>query len=218
MKRKRLLCAVLALVLLFSTQPTALALFDNQRSTVVDATCRLPVIKVAVPTSAKVYINPFALPVSIRGQSEEQQIVCSHVWIANRSDADIEVDVTVTGAVKEGSTMSLATSPTGGTGTDKKAFVYFEIHQADDSDYDLVDWDPAYDAEKHIVVIAGVPVTKKNIVTLPALTLDNEIAPGGYAPFRLTGDAVRTPTDKWTTKDGINVTVAFTFTPLPYED
>ena len=216
MKRKRLLCAVLALVLLFSAQPTAAALFANQREIVIDANCRLPVIKVAVPTSAKVYINPFALPVSVNGRNEERQIISSPLWIANRSDAAIEVDVTVTGAVKAESTMTLASSPTGGAGTDKKAFVYFEIQQADDPDYDYVKWDPVYDSSKHIVVTEGVPITKKNIVTLPALTLDNEVAPGGYAPFRLSGDAVKTPANAWTTKDGLNVTVAFTFTPLPY--
>ena len=55
-------------------------------------------------------------------------------------------------------------------------------------------------------------------MTLPARTLDGEVAEGGYAPFRLTGDAVKNPTDAWNTRDGINVMVAFTFTPLSYEN
>lgn len=164
------------------------------------------------------YINPFNLPVSINGQSEDTQIVSSRGRIANKSDVALDVDVTVTGAVKQGSTMSLAASPTGGTGTVKSAFVYFEIHQANDSDYDLVNWDSEFDVAKHIVVTAGVPITKKEIMTLPAMTIDKEVAPGGYALFRLSGDAVRYPTDAWTSNDGIVVTIAFTFTPLSYTD
>lgn len=214
MKRKGMLCAILALVLLFSVQPAAAA--PNQRSTVINATCRLPVIRITLPPSGSVYINPFQLPVTINGRNEEQQIVSSRGRIASKSDIPLNVDVTVTGAVKSGSTMTLASSPTGGSGSAKSAFVYFEIHQVDDPDYDLVDWDAEYDAAKHIVVTDGVPITKKSIMTLPAMTMDKEVAPGGYALFRLSGDAVRQPTDAWTSNDGLTVTVAFTFTPIPY--
>lgn len=213
--RKRLFCAVLALIMLFSAQSEAAA--SLQQSTVIDATCRLPVIRVSIPTSGSVYLNPFELPVSIDGRSEERQIVSSLGQIANESDVALDVDVTVTGAVTSGSTMSLADSPTGGVGSIKSAFVYFEIHQTDGLDYDLVDWDAEFDAVKHIVVTDGVPTTKRGIMTLPAMTKDGEVAPGGYALFRLSGDAVKYPEDDaWTSADGIVVTVAFTFTPVPY--
>ena len=113
--------------------------------------------------------------------------------------------------------MTLAPAPTGGIGTEKEAFVYFEIKQADSGDPADIKWEPAYDAGKHIAVISDAPETRENILTLPARTLAGEVAAGGYAPFRLTGDAVKSPTDPWNSMDGINVTVAFTFTPLPYE-
>lgn len=212
--RKRLFCAVLALFMLLSVQPTAAA--SNHRSTIINATCRLPVIRVFIPSSGTVYLNPYKLSVSINGQSEDRQIVSSRGRVYSKSDIPLDMDVTVTGAVKSGSTMTLASSPTGGSGSAKSAFVYFEIHQVDDPDYDLVDWDAEYDAAKHIVVTDGVPITKKSIMTLPAMTMDKEVAPGGYALFRLSGDAVRQPTDAWTSNDGLTVTVAFTFTPIPY--
>lgn len=212
--RKRLLCAALALVFLFAVQPPAAA--SNHRSTVISATCRLPVIRVILPGAGTTFLNPYQLSVSVRGQSEEQQIVSTRGRMYSRSDIPLNVDVTVTGAIKQGSTMTLASSPTGGFGTAKSAFVYFEIHQADDTDFDLVEWDTEYDPSRHIVVTDGVPVTRQSIMTLPAMTVDREVGPGGYALFRMSGDAVRQPTDAWTSTDGILVNVAFTFTPIPY--
>ncbi|MCI8538584.1 MAG: hypothetical protein HFF18_07990 [Oscillospiraceae bacterium] len=215
MKRKGLLCAILALVLLFSAQPAAVAA-GNVRSTIIRTTCRLPVIKVTVPTSASVYINPLRFPVSIGDEEADEQIISTPAAIANMSEVPVAVDVTVAGAVKTGSTMTLASAPTGGSGTEKSAFVYFEIKQADSEYPEDVQWDPSYDAAEHIAVISGVPITRQNIMTLPARTLDGEVAEGGYAPFRLTGDAVKKPTNAWNSRDGINVSVAFTFTPLSY--
>ncbi len=217
MKRKGLLCAILALILLLSAQPAAAANTGNKRTTVITATkCRLPVIRVAVPTTGSVYINPLKVPVYIGDLESDEQIISPPVSIANMSDVPLKVDVAVTGAIKAGSTMSLVTSPTGGSGTNKSAFVYFDIKQSNSEDPESVEWDPAYDASKHIAVVAGVPITKNDVFTLPAMTLDGEIAEGGYAPFRLSGDAVKKPTDAWNSKDGIYVTVAFTFTPVPY--
>ncbi len=216
MKRKVLLCALLAaLVLLCSTRPAA-ALLSNERDTVITADIRMPIISVTVPSSAEVYINPFQLPVEIGGEDQRDQIICTPAVIASASDIPLKVSVTVTGAVKEGSDMTLAASPTYGTGTAKSAFVYFEMVQSNSEDIESARWASAYDSSKHVPVVPNVPQTGTDLLTLPPMTKDGEIANGGYAPFRLTGDAVRKPTAEWTEKDGINVTIAFTFTPVPY--
>lgn len=217
MKRKGMLCAILALVLLFSAQPVAAASANDGCTTTIVADCRLPVISVTVPSSASVYINPFQLPVTIGETESTSQIISTPASIANMSEVPLEVDVTVAGEVNDGSNMTLASTPTGGTGTSKNAFVYFEIQQADSADITSVEWDPVYDVSKHIAIVNDTPVTQQSILTLPARTLAGEVAAGGYAPFRLTGDAVKSPTDPWNSMDGIIVTVAFTFTPLPYE-
>lgn len=219
MKRKRLLCAAMALILLFSVQPTAAALTSNQRSTVITVKTRLPVIRVAVPGKASVYINPLQFPVSIGDGESTEQIISTPAALANYSEVPMAVDVTVAGEVKAGSTMTVSPTPTGGAGTDKRAFFYFEMQQAGPECAEAperVEWDSGYDAAKHLVIVPGTPATKQNILTLSARTLDGELAEGGYAPFRLTGDAVKNPTNPWNSKDGINVTVAFTFTPLSY--
>ena len=220
MKQRRLLCAGLALVLLLSAQPTAAALTPPYSQAVeITGDARIPTISVTVPTSGEVYINPLELPVDIgTGRRDYGQILSTPACIANESEVAMQVDLTLTASLKEGSTMRLATSPTGGGGTEKQAFIYFEIQQADTDRVNRVKWDSAYDESKHIVIQDGMSVTKTNVMKLPPITPRGRVAPGGYAPFRLTGDAVANPTDEWTEKDGINVTVAFTFTPLHYRD
>ena len=217
MMRKQLLCAILALVLLISAQPAAMAT-SNQRGTEFTTTTKLPTINVTVPGKGSVVINPLGLPVSIGGTDSTDQIVCTPRQLINKSDVRLSVDISVTGAVKEGSDMELASSPTGGAGTVKKAFVYFEIHQADTDDLDHFEgWDEEYDPLEHIVVENGIEHEVEEIMILPAKTLDGGIAPGGYAPFRLAGDAVKNPDNAWKKTDGINVVIAYTFTPLSYD-
>lgn len=215
MKRKSLFCSILALALFFSMQSMAIAA-GNVRSITIRATCKLPTIQVTVPTSASVYINPLRLPVSIGDEDGHQQIISTPAAIANRSDVPLSVNVAVRGTVKSGSDMTLVSAPTGGTGTDKSAFVYFEIKQANSEYPEDVQWDNSYDAANHMLIMNGEPITRQEIMTLPAKTLDGEVSEGGYAQFRLTGDAVQNPTIPWNSRDGINVVVAFTFTPLPY--
>ena len=219
MKRKALLCALLALALLFPVQ-SASALLSNERGTVIQGSARLPIINVLVPASVNILINPYEMPVSIGDGVYTDQILCNPAYIVSLSDIPLRVDVSVTGSVYPDSDMTLVSSPTYGAGTSKKAFAYFEMQTADWDFPQAVQWDPAYNPAKHIVVADGVTKAKQNIVTLPALPLNYDIygmlAEDAYAWFRQTGDTARNPTSEWNTKDGMKVTVAFTFTPISY--
>ncbi len=217
MKRKALLCVLLALILLCSTRPAA-ALLSNERGIVIEGTSRLPVIDVVVPASVNILINPFEMPVSIGDGVYTDQIICSPAYIFSRSDIPLKVDVSITASVYPDSDMTLATAPTYGSGTSKRAFVYFEMQTSDWEYPELVQWDPAYNSAKHIAVADGVTKTKQNILTLRPITEGEYGLPpkNAYAWFRLAGDAARDPTSEWNNKDGIRVTVAFTFTPQSY--
>lgn len=221
MKRKRLICAVLALVMLFSMQSAATAAYPggNIRSTEFSSALRMPVISVSVPSYASVYINPLRLPVSIgSGEEDTGQILSTPTCLINRSDAPLDVDVTVTGAINEGSDMTLAPSTTKGSGsTAKRVFIYFEIQSASTDDVEAVQWDAAYDPAKHIVVSSTGSNTKRNLIRLAPMTLDGDVGEGGYGPFRLTGDAIEHPSTPWNGNDGIKVQIAFTFTPVPFD-
>ena len=122
----------------------------------------------------------------------------------------------MTGAVKEGSDMTLAATPTNKAGTAKEAFVYFEIVQSNYEEVRRSLWAEAYDPTKHIVVTEGESPARTDMLTLEPLNKYGEVAKGGHAQFRLAGDAVRKPESEWNQKDGIDVMIAFTFTPVSY--
>lgn len=116
MKRKALLCATLALILLLSAPSAVLA--SGQPETVIEGTTRLPVISVTVPASVDIMINPFQMPVAIGNGESAEQIICSPAYILSTSEVPVRVDVTVTGSVYAKSDMSLVSSP-----TDRKSVV-----------------------------------------------------------------------------------------------
>lgn len=199
MKKKLLLSTVLALLL----SVPALA---SDNFTTIDALCMVPDISVVVPTTAEVFINPYRMPITIEEQETTAQIVSTSATIENKSDVPISVTVTVTGTVNGGSDMTLSSTATGGTGTRKRAFVYFEIQAS--SGVGQVAWDSEYDAEKHLVVRTSAK-TRENIVTLDAADGANR-----FGAFRLTGDCTASPRAAWNENDSIDVEIAFTFTPL----
>jgi hypothetical protein len=206
MKNKKL-TVFIVFILLFVMVPPAFADGPNT-STRIDALCNIPEIRVTVPPSANVYINPFNIPVEIDGESIQEQIVCDPSYIENASEVPISVSASVTGVLKEGSDMRLISSSTEGVGlTSKSAFVYFEIQAAENPDQAV--WDQDYDATKHIIVRTSTKA-KKNIVTIAQAD-----QPKHFGVFRLTGDCVPTPRREWTEADGIDVSIAFTFKPLP---
>lgn len=219
MMRKRLLCAALALAMFFPAQSAAAAAqTGNIRSMIINANTRLPTINVTVASTGKAFINPYMLDVEIDGEDTNEQIICEPCGIINESDIPLAVDVTVTGTINSGSDMSLATSSTrSSTSKTKKAFVYFEIQLSETDDPDDVQWDDAYNSKKHIrFTTSGASTTKTNVLTLAAMTPFGDIANGGCAAFRVTGDAIEAPKNEWTEQDGLSVEVAFTFTPVPY--
>lgn len=174
--------------------------------TVIDASCELPEIKVTVPTTGNLFINPYEMPVEINGESIGHQIISTPTVILNESIVPLKVSATVTGKIKESSDMALSSISVDSGYTKKKAFIYFEIQST--NDLNTVTWDSEYNAEKHIIVRTS-PKTKKNIVTLDAY--DENGQKKCYGAFRLTGNCAAVPKIPWTEADGVDVTIAFTF-------
>ena len=206
MKKKLLLSAVLSFLL----SATAFASGGSYQTT-VDALCNLPEISVTVPSSAEVFINPYKIPITIESDESTAQIVSTPACIENKSTVPLSIPATVIGTIKEGSDMGLyAYSTQEQELTSKRAFVYLEMQASASSSPADVDWDSEYDVEKHIVIRAGVPRTKKDMVTIAQAD-----QPKHFGAFRLTGDCVATPRKPWTEADGIDVEIAFTFKALP---
>lgn len=207
MKNKLLLCVILALLLSVSAPAFA------SGNTRIDALCNLPEISVIVPATAEVFINPYRLPLSIESDETTAQIVSTPACIENKSEVPVSVTATLTCALKEGSDMRLYSTTTQDpdmTLTSKTAFVYFEMQAAPSVDQAV--WDSEYDMEKHQVVRLGTSRPKKDMVVIAQADQPNH-----FGAFRLTGDCVAVPRIPWTEADGIEVEIAFTFSPLMRE-
>lgn len=206
MKKRLALCLIAAMVLLLPIPAQA----SNTSNTVITAKPYLPDIKieVVVPASGNVYINPNRLPIEVDTSIENKQIVSDSLAIENLSDVPLSVSVEVTGTIKGGSDMGLASESTAGEDTTaKRAFMFFEIQSA--SDPSAVTWSNVYREDKHILIRESTR-TGKNIIILGAADQAKR-----YGVFRVNGDCVQNPRDAWTEKDGVKVEVAFTFSPLP---
>lgn len=204
MKRRHDVLVVIIVLILNMTGPAS----ASGKTTRFQALCELPVVEVTIPRTGEVFINPYRLPVTIEADETTAQIVSTPSCIENQSEVPISVTVTVTGSVKEGSDMTLTSLATGGEGTRKRAFVYFEIQATDTADPPQSVWDDEYNVERHIIVRTTAK-TKKDVVTIGGVG-DEDC----FGVFRLAGDCVSFPKVGWTETDGIDVEIVFTFTPL----
>lgn len=208
--KKRLLLCLIASLLLPLTVPAYAVSIRGGNKTVITAEPYLPdiTIEVVVPTSGNVYINPNRLPVKVDGNIVNKQIVSDSFHIENLSEVPLKVSVEVEGRIKRGSDMGLLIeSAANVTTTSKKAFIFLDIQAV--ANPSSVTWAGAYDANKHVIVRDG-STAKKNIITLDSADQEKR-----FGAFRLAGDCVQNPRSPWTEKDGVDVEVVFTFSPLP---
>lgn len=225
--RKRLsrfFTVAVALVLVLSATPATGGAADSRSprnmTTVFTTEYTKPEVKVIVPSTGAVFINPYESSVQIGNEEEAGQIISVPSSIANLSRMPLQVDVTVSATILEGSDMRLSSTSTKETESRiKKAFMYFEIKNVSTALAEApesVRWDGNYSEDTSIIVSAIANRSRKNMVTLAAASRDGEVTNNGSAAFHLGGDAVKNPKTPWNEKDGVKVAVSFSFKPLPY--
>jgi hypothetical protein len=245
MLNKKLMSLVLAGAMVASLAVPAFAATSDDggstdnRTTNVTATYQDVSIAVWVPTTATVYVNPYALPVEIGKdaddnaiKAENQQIVTKPLVIKNQSEVALDINVSYTSAVK--GNFTFATAAIDDTNTKNAGFVYLDVQQATSltgADADVTDaaiatawkdvtWDEYSSTAKNEVLLKATTtaVSQTGVGTLAKPTLDDagafsEYAAGSIAFVGITGSCVTSPKTAWTTKDGFTVKLAFTFTP-----
>lgn len=190
--------------------------------TVITATFKAPTIRVSVPSTGKVYINPAKLSISastgVRFDAAANvvpQVVSAPSCIRNESEVPVEVNISATGTVSSGSGITLVkTSTAGSTSKNKNLFMFLQMKAVDAdtaSDLESITWDSTYNAENHVLI--GTTAKSKNAI----VTLDEKDGDNSYGAFLLSGDCITKPTKPWKSTDKLNVNVVFTFTPLPLE-
>ena len=244
--KNRVLSGAMAGVLAMSL---AVPAFAADNTTTVTGTYKAVTIDVTVPETGVAFINPYALEIEVpesEGSTTNvrisgQQIVSAPMAIQNKTAMDLSVSATVTGEVDLTKTdMKLATSTTKGTGaegdadyvapaTGKSAFVYLQAKPATDTTgaaatlaAECAAWAPSAYAEATDVIVGTRAVTKDNLATLRAATVNSgtfvSYNAGSIALFRLTGDCVAAPrASEWKTTDTFKTTIAFTFAPATIE-
>ena len=138
MIRRKLMAAALATTLVLSS--SVLAFADDQNITDIaglatgkeitgTSTVNSPNIKVTVPTSADIIINPFKMEYTSASITtpNKSQVISAEQSIKNESDVAVAVNVAELKAEpSEGVTLA-TTSTSGGKVTAKTAFMYLEV-------------------------------------------------------------------------------------------
>jgi hypothetical protein len=213
----------------------------TNRSLKVEGTYQAVDIAVVVPATGTVIINPYALPVEIGKDADDNplkvsgQIVTKPMAIKNQSEVALDINVSTTATVKGNLTLATA-AVTPATETKNSAFVYLAIEPttlAGEKDADAVGdgaiaaaykdqtW-TEYGADTANVLAlkaSTTAVTKSGMGTLTAAKMDESDGTfsaydeGSIAFVGLTGNCAQSPKTAWTTKDGLTANIAFTFTP-----
>ena len=217
MNFKKIMSTALASIMALSLAVPAFAAdTDLTQNSEITGTTSAPTIKITVPATGSVTVNPYKMEVTVGSDKKTDQIISATQYIANASDVAIKVSAEVTG--KPAGTLTFATAPTqGGTKvvTTNSVFMYFEmdVANANDGSADPT-WATAYDSKSTKQILVGAKAVKKtDMVTLAAGDGTDPATAGGYAAYHLTGDAASAPTTAWTANDKADVTIAFTFTP-----
>ena len=209
------LAGVMALSLAVPAFAAANAETALEQNTAITGTTQAPTIKITVPATGTVTVNPYKMAVSVGGSDVTDQIISATQYIENASNVAIKVSAQVTGTAA--GNLAFATATTQGTKavTTNSVFMYFEMDVADKNDGTAdPTWATAYDSKSNKQILVSTKATKKtDMVTLAAGTSTAAASTGGYAAFHLAGDAASAPTSAWTDADKADVAIAFTFTP-----
>lgn len=231
--KKKLLALVLATVMTFGASMTVFAadtsVTDITTAAEVEgeATVKTPTIKVTVPSSINVVLNPFQIAHTFSDDTTvyKNQVISVPVEISSASNVALAVNVSDLKAypTDQYSKAVLASkSVAGGKITTKSVYLYLEVVKgaASTAKFSGSGLVPAATTEAEADNATG---TKQDaIITLdaatPGATADADPTPS-VATFKVGGDMVANPVkedgsaDPWTTDDKVSISFKFTFTP-----
>lgn len=160
-----------------------------------------PIIDVVVPATGSVIINPYRLNVKLGDTMTREQIVNPAQVLTSHSNVPVLVNATATGTISTGSEAVFVSKPPKAEA--KEVFMYVEFQQSDDN------WIGEYIGAPNQMIITADGSSRDAVMTLDA-GIDNP----AYGAYRLFGALSGEPDEMWSSADGIEVNVAFTFTPV----
>ena len=234
--KKRLFALFMACVMTMALAVTAFAAADDGSVTGgadgfdanVEATVtpKDPIIKVTVPTTVDVFLNPYNLKVDVSedgdgSETSSDPVVTVTQFLISESNVALAVSATVSGVVDVDSGLKLVDTAPTTYDEDKNAYLYLQVvaagaYDSGESKFAAPsDWG-TFNMSTNPVV-GTEEVTVENMYTIPAAEFETDLTTvktPTAAAFRLFGAVAPSPTTPWTAADSVTVTIVFTFTPV----
>lgn len=187
---------------------------DPNRTTTYSLSLEEPTINVTVPTAATVKLNPYQIKVTlaaIGAEDAQGSILAGKMYLANKSNVPLKMSLVATGSIPSGSSAAFATAAPESTEKNRKVFMFIDVA---DTVEGAVPTDAAlsavtYDASntKQGIIKAG-DLKMNDILTIP---VPSDADAGNYVTIQIGGACATSPTEKWTSADVVNLSIAFTF-------
>lgn len=164
------------------------------------------VIRVSVPNTGRIIVNPYGLETSLGQENSTEQIISPTLPITNYSNTAVSVSACAVGRASP--EVRFVDAPPTLESQVKEVFLYLEFQSSPDGSANVA-WENAFrDAPNQLAVTAS-ETAKDDVLTLDA---GNEMPT--YGMFRLFGSTSAPLENMWTTQDQVDLTVSFTFHAL----
>ena len=201
---KKVLCLVLAMVMLMALAVPAFA--DDENEVEVGSTVNVPTIDVTLPTAEAITLNPYGLEVGTG--KDTAQIQQDAMFLENKSDVAVKVNLAVTGVLPETNTDKVAfatatTVPASGksAATTKSIFLYVDVQEVASATAAAI---ATYDSKSTTQIVVAAKEVKKDVAVL-----DKTGGAKAFAQIRIGGDMIAAPSVAWTANDAVKVKLVF---------
>jgi len=220
MKMKKLWALIMALAMALSLAVPAFADDNTEggstQNVTVDSTNSAGAIKITVPNTSDVILNPYQMKVTTGSDDtvgSYHQIYCAPIMCTNKSTFGLNVEAVLTGTLPtptSGSNQAqFADALPADNETGNKVFLYGEFGVSTDENTEPT-WATAYSATNNSqVLVTTTASTSKVVATLPAASDDVP----NYLWYTFNGAAAKTPTNAWTENDTVSVAIALSLKP-----
>ena len=215
MRAKKVIATLLAATMVMGTSVMAYAAdpitkpneSGSYTSTVTgDSTIKTPTIKITVPTTVSMEIDPY----KIAGKT---QIVSADQFIKNESNVPISVGVGLYATKKTDSCdITLATAALKGTETTKSVFAYLDMVSSENET--SATHTGTFDAKSTSQFVLAYGTESKYTSKANMITLAKGSETPTYAAYNFQGSVATKPAKAWADTDVLSVTTVFTFTPV----
>lgn len=235
---KKFFAMVMAGVMTMGMGVTAFAEGENKME--VTGTTAAPILKMTIPTTSTLVVNPYKLSVDDPDDDGDEkinsQIISPVKYIYSSSNVPVTANVTVTGSVKGGATFATA-DPTTASKPSTKKDVYLYAQVSDVKDLGAaVTGTPATDdaaaaalgltfgeaySSTADVLVGAKAVTKAGMFKMAPATFGEDgttVEDAKVIGFRLAGTANDKSPTAWTADDSVDVAITFDFVPGAVEE